>query len=48
MLKEFRKFALKGNMLDLAIGVVLGVAFGAVVASSIHATHFEARTVAQR
>lgn len=35
MLKEFREFALKGNMLDLAIGVVLGVAFGAVVASLV-------------
>ena len=31
MLKEFREFILKGNALDLAIGVVLGVAFGAVV-----------------
>ena len=31
MLKEFREFIIKGNALDLAIGVVLGVAFGAVV-----------------
>lgn len=31
MLKEFREFIVKGNALDLAIGVVLGVAFGAVV-----------------
>lgn len=31
MLKEFRDFIIKGNALDLAIGVVLGVAFGAVV-----------------
>jgi large conductance mechanosensitive channel len=31
MLKEFREFILKGNALDLAIGVILGVAFGAVV-----------------
>lgn len=35
MLKEFREFAMKGNMLDLAIGVVLGVAFGAVINSIV-------------
>jgi large conductance mechanosensitive channel len=33
MLKEFREFIIKGNALDLAIGVVLGVAFGAVVSA---------------
>jgi large conductance mechanosensitive channel len=31
MLKEFRDFIIKGNALDLAIGIILGVAFGAVV-----------------
>jgi large conductance mechanosensitive channel len=31
MLREFRDFILKGNVLDLAIAVILGVAFGAVV-----------------
>jgi large conductance mechanosensitive channel len=31
MLKEFRDFIVKGNALDLAIGVILAVAFGAVV-----------------
>jgi large conductance mechanosensitive channel len=31
MLEEFRDFIIKGNALDLAIGVILGVAFGAVV-----------------
>jgi large conductance mechanosensitive channel len=35
MLKEFKEFALKGNMIDLAIAVVLGTAFGAVVASLV-------------
>jgi large conductance mechanosensitive channel len=35
MLKQFTEFALKGNMLDLAIGVVLGAAFGAVVGSLV-------------
>lgn len=31
MLKEFRDFALKGNVLDLAIGVIIGAAFGKIV-----------------
>ena len=31
MLKEFKQFIMKGNVVDLAIGVVIGVAFGAVV-----------------
>ena len=35
MLKEFREFAMKGNMLDLAIGLVLGAAFGAVINSLV-------------
>jgi large conductance mechanosensitive channel len=35
MLKEFREFALKGSVLDLAIGIVIGVAFGRVVASFV-------------
>ena len=35
MLKEFREFAMKGNMLDLAIGIVLGAAFGAVINSIV-------------
>lgn len=35
MLKEFKEFAMKGNMLDLAIGVVLGAAFGKVVDSLV-------------
>lgn len=35
MLKEFKEFAIKGNMVDLAIGVVLGAAFSAVVNSIV-------------
>uniref|UniRef100_UPI0037BF5629 large conductance mechanosensitive channel protein MscL n=1 Tax=Devosia sp. TaxID=1871048 RepID=UPI0037BF5629 len=35
MFKEFRDFALKGNMLDLAIGVIIGAAFGAIVSSIV-------------
>ncbi len=35
MLKEFREFALKGNMVDLAIGVIIGGAFGGLVNSIV-------------
>ena len=35
MLQEFRKFAMRGNVIDLAVGVVLGVAFGAIVNSLV-------------
>jgi large conductance mechanosensitive channel len=35
MLKEFREFALKGNVIDLAVGIVIGVAFGAIVNSLV-------------
>jgi large conductance mechanosensitive channel len=35
MLKEFKEFAVKGNMLDLAIGLVMGTAFGAIIASLV-------------
>ena len=35
MLKEFKKFALKGNMVDLAVGVIIGAAFGALVTSLV-------------
>lgn len=33
MLKEFKEFAVKGNMLDLAVGVIIGGAFGKIVTS---------------
>lgn len=35
MLKEFRQFALRGNVVDLAVAVVIGVAFGAVVTALV-------------
>lgn len=35
MLKEFKEFALKGNMVDLAIGVIIGGAFGGLVNSIV-------------
>lgn len=36
MLQEFRKFALRGNVVDLAIGVIIGVAFGKIVDSLVN------------
>jgi len=36
MLKEFREFALKGNMVDLAVGVIIGAAFGGLVQSVVN------------
>ncbi len=36
MLKEFKEFAVKGNMVDMAIGIVIGAAFGAVVSSLVN------------
>jgi large conductance mechanosensitive channel len=35
MLKEFREFAMKGNVVDLAVGVIIGVAFGGIVTSLV-------------
>ena len=36
MLKEFKKFAFKGNVLDLAVGVIIGGAFGKIVTSLVN------------
>ena len=35
MLKEFRDFAMRGNVLDMAIGVIIGGAFGKIVSSLV-------------
>ena len=35
MFKEFKEFAMRGNVIDLAVGVILGAAFGAVVTSLV-------------
>ena len=35
MLKEFKEFALKGNIIDLAVAVIMGAAFGAIVTSLV-------------
>jgi len=35
MLEEFKKFALRGNVVDLAVGVIIGAAFGAIVSAMV-------------
>lgn len=35
MLKEFKEFALKGNVLDMAVGIIIGAAFGTIVNSLV-------------
>ena len=35
MLKEFKEFAMKGNVLDMAIGVIIGGAFGKIISSLV-------------
>jgi len=36
MLKEFKEFAMRGNVVDMAIGIVIGAAFGRIVASFVN------------
>ncbi len=36
MLKEFKEFAVKGNMVDMAVGIIIGAAFGTVVTSLVN------------
>lgn len=35
MLKEFREFIIRGNVVDMAVGIIIGVAFGAIVTSLV-------------
>ena len=35
MLEDFKKFALRGNVVDLAVGVIIGAAFGAIVTALV-------------
>ncbi len=35
MISEFKKFAVKGNMLDMAVGIIMGAAFGTVIKSLV-------------
>ena len=36
MLKEFKEFAMKGNVLDMAVGIIMGVAFGKIITSFVN------------
>lgn len=36
MLKEFREFAMRGNVVDLAVGIIIGAAFGKIVSSLVN------------
>jgi large conductance mechanosensitive channel len=36
MLKEFKEFAMKGNVLDMAVGIIIGAAFGPIVTSLVN------------
>ncbi len=36
MLKEFKEFAVKGNMLDMAVGIIIGAAFGTIIGSLVN------------
>jgi large conductance mechanosensitive channel len=35
-LKDFKEFAMKGNVLDMAIGIIIGIAFGAIITSLVN------------
>jgi large conductance mechanosensitive channel len=35
MLKEFKEFAMRGNVIDMAVGIIIGAAFGAIVSSLV-------------
>lgn len=35
MLKEFKEFAMKGNMVDMAVGIILGASFGKIISSLV-------------
>jgi large conductance mechanosensitive channel len=36
MLKEFKEFAMRGNVLDMAVGIIIGAAFGSIVTSLVN------------
>ena len=35
MLKEFKAFAMRGNVVDMAVGIIIGAAFGAIIKSLV-------------
>ena len=36
MLKEFKEFAMRGSLLDMAVGIILGIAFGSIISSLVN------------
>src|SRR5674476_474232 len=36
MIKEFKEFAMKGNMLDMAVGIIIGAGFGKIISSLVN------------
>lgn len=36
MLKEFKEFAMRGNVIDMAVGIIIGIAFGKVISSFVN------------
>jgi large conductance mechanosensitive channel len=36
MLKEFKEFAMRGNVMDMAVGIIIGAAFGKIVTSLVN------------
>jgi large conductance mechanosensitive channel len=36
MLKEFKEFAMRGNLIDMAVGIIIGTAFGKVITSLVN------------
>ena len=35
MFKEFKEFAMRGNVMDMAVGIIIGAAFGAIISSLV-------------
>jgi large conductance mechanosensitive channel len=47
MLKEFKEFAMRGNVVDMAVGIIIGAAFGTIVKSLVGATAGPFATIAE-
>ena len=43
MLKEFKAFAMRGNVVDMAVGIIIGAAFGRIVSSFVNECQREFR-----
>jgi len=48
LVDEFKSFAMKGNVIDLAVGIIIGAAFGKIVSSSCERHHHASYGVAYR